>query len=382
MAILTCGQPMKIPGNISKQRMIRLCHALSLIFFACIFVVTCRQKGIEDISIFWNKDKAAGIVIPKRLLTDVPADTISKYLQVRLVNNSTPMLGVFESTDDRIVFKPVIALSPGMSYEVVFRMNVIGRLIIPVISNSGLPYLQAVYPTADTLPENMLKMYLRFSAPMREGEALRHITLLDNNNDTIPDVFLDLQPELWNNERTALTLWLDPGRIKRDLIPNRQMGSPLHQGKQYVLVISSDWKDARGLFLRQSYRKKFAVAARDSLIPQPAQWVVYAPSSKTSQAVQVRLSKPLDYYLLKETIQIINEKGNTVAGKILISGKETLFEFIPDEPWQPGNYRIRVAAHLEDLAGNNLIRPFDLDLQKPQPQNDKKVFERAFEIKL
>lgn len=248
------------------------------------------------------------------------------------------------------------------------------------MSNSGLPYVQAVYPTADTVPENMLKMYLRFSAPMREGEALQHITLLDDKNDTIPDVFLNLQPELWNNERTVLTLWLDPGRIKRDLFPNRQMGNPLHQDKLYVLVISNDWKDARGLFLRQSYRKKFVVAARDSLIPQPAQWVVYAPSFKTSQPLQVSLGEPLDYYLLKETIQIINEKGNPVAGKIFITGKETVFEFIPDEPWQPGHYRIRVAAHLEDLAGNNLNRLFDRDLQDPQTQEEKDVFEKVFEI--
>ena len=380
MVILTYGQPMKTPGNILNLRWIRLSHALSLIFFACMFVASCRQKGIENISIFWNKDKAAGIIIPKRFLSNVPTDSVSHDLEVRLINNSTPMLGVFETTDGRIVFKPVIALSPGMSYEVVFRKNVIGRLIIPVISNSGAPYLQDVYPTADTVPENMLKMYLRFSAPMREGEASRHITLLDNNNDTVPDIFLNLQPELWNNERTVLTLWLDPGRIKRDLIPNRQMGNPLHQGKQYVLVISGDWKDARGLFLRQSYRKKFVVDARDSLTPQPAQWIVSAPSPKTSQPVQVRLGEPLDYYLLKETIQIINEKGNSVAGKILITGKETLFEFIPDQPWQPGHYRIRVAAHLEDLAGNNLNRLFDRDLQVPQTRKDQQFFDKAFEI--
>ena len=39
--------------------------------------------------------------------------------------------------------------------------------------------------------------------------------------------FLDLQPELWNAEGTVLTLWLDPGRIKRDLIPNKELGIPL-----------------------------------------------------------------------------------------------------------------------------------------------------------
>ena len=82
----------------------------------------------------------------------------------------------------------------------------------------------AIYPTQDTVPENLLKIYLQFSKPMREGQALRHIELLKNNRDTLPGVFLDLQPELWNVDRTTLTVWLDPGRIKRDLQPNGPIG--------------------------------------------------------------------------------------------------------------------------------------------------------------
>ena len=35
-------------------------------------------------------------------------------------------------------------------------------------------------------------------------------------------IFLELENELWNPEHTQLTLWLDPGRIKRDLIPNQR----------------------------------------------------------------------------------------------------------------------------------------------------------------
>ena len=37
-----------------------------------------------------------------------------------------------------------------------------------------------VYPTADRLPENQLKFYLHFSAPMSRGDVYKHIKLLDD----------------------------------------------------------------------------------------------------------------------------------------------------------------------------------------------------------
>ena len=77
------------------------------------------------------------------------------------------------------------------------------------------------------MPENLLKIYLRFSHPMREGQSDKYISLIKNGKDTLPDVFLNLQPELWNEDRTVLTVWLDPGRIKRDLQPNLKLGNPL-----------------------------------------------------------------------------------------------------------------------------------------------------------
>ena len=102
---------------------------------------------------------------------------------------------------------------------------------------------------------------------MSEGQSQKHIFLLNHNNDTIKDVFLDLQPELWDEDRTVLTMWLDPGRIKRDLIPNLQKGNPLKKGQQYTLAVAGEWKDEEGLPLKASYTRKFFVGERDSTGP-------------------------------------------------------------------------------------------------------------------
>lgn len=379
--MLTCGQLMKIPGNISKQRMIRLSYALSLIFFVCIFPA-CAPEGSKEITIVRNKGQAVGIAVPKRFLDHVPGDAFSKVLHVRVENNTIAMLGEYTASGNYIIFKPLVPLSPGMNYEVLLQNKIIGKLTIAMPNAAGAPQLLTVYPTADTLPENLLKLYLQFSAPMREGEAMQHVFISDHQGDTLQDILLDLQPELWNSERTALTLWLDPGRIKRDLIPNRQKGNPLTQGKQYTLVISSEWKSAGGLPLKQSYQKNFNVGAWDSIISQPERWKLQLPAAKTNQAVCIQFNEPLDYFLLQETIRIVDANGKPIVGNIKVINKETGFEFTPDKLWQPGLYRMLIGSHLEDLAGNNLNRLFDRDLRVPQPQNDKQIFERAFEIKL
>ena len=358
--------------------MIRLGNVLSLIFFVITFILACKWKHSSEITIVWNNKQATAIAIPRPLLNAEPADPIFTHVRLRLKNKVTLMLGSSEVSDDQVIFKPLIPLTPGQTYEVLFRTKLIGEIKIPAPDVANAPSLTAMYPTADTLPENLLKIYLKFSAPMREGEALEHIYLLGENNDTLRDIFLDLQPELWNPERTVLTLWLDPGRIKRDLVPNQQMGKPLQAGRVYTLVISNDWKDVQGLALKQSYRKRFHVAARDSISPNPKQWQITVPKSK-NEALKISFTEALDNYLLQETIAIVNDAGKVIEGRTEIMKNENGISFYPQQSWAPGKYRIRVQSHLEDLAGNNLNRLFDRDV-RVQGVGDKKIFEREFMV--
>ena len=38
------------------------------------------------------------------------------------------------------------------------------------------------------------------------------------------DAFLPLDADFWNDDRTRYTVFFDPGRVKRGILPNRQMG--------------------------------------------------------------------------------------------------------------------------------------------------------------
>ncbi len=349
----------------TRQRLIRLCAPYNLIFFVAWLSVACHQPEDDRITIRWAGNRATGLAIPKRLVQSLPADSLSHYLSVRLAGKETAILGTYQSVGDDLIFEPLVPFTRGLRYSVWLKNTRLGELSIPALAISDKPTLLAIYPSQDSLPDNLLKIYLHFSRPMREGQSQRYVALLKNKTDTLPGVFLDLQPELWNADRTRLTLWLDPGRIKRDLQPNKRLGAPLQTGLYYQLVVSADWPDAQGAQLGKTTTKPFLTVQRDSLSPIPAQWSLQPPKSGTVQPLNVGFGEALDYSLLTETLHVITEDGKAVSGTWQVGHEEKRSGFKPDQPWQAGRYRLQIEGRLEDLAGNNLNRSFDRDLTRP-----------------
>lgn len=369
----------------NSTKKIRVCLLPVLIF--SFLLIRCgnrdekHEPDVPAITILWEKNKAAGLVISRELLADTPVDSIDKWLQVHLaIGSSSPaILGRYIVGKNEVEFIPLIPLTPGLKYEVTLKGKPIGQTEIDRIVGSKLPEVVEIYPTADTVPENLLKLYVEFSKPMQEGKALDYIRLV-KNGDTIPDVFLDLQPELWNKESTILTIWFDPGRIKRDLQPNLAMGPPLKKGLQYQLVIKPGWPDKEGAVCVYSYTRLFFTTIRDGISPDPAKWIIEVPKPESDQPVEVVLHESLDYMLLKNAIHVTDDKGKDVPGSIDVKNKERSIEFTPSSPWKAGNYILEVESRLEDLAGNNLDHPFDNDLTQKQ-QKQKEVVKRTFQIR-
>jgi hypothetical protein len=61
-------------------------------------------------------------------------------------------------------------------------------------------------------------------------------------------------------------------------------------------------------------------------------------------------------------MHVTTPAGEKIAGSIAIKEHETLWQFHPDAPWKAGPYFLDVATLLEDLAGNSLDRPFEVDV--------------------
>jgi len=290
-----------------------------------------------------------------------PTGDLASTFSVHVGMSETPMLGDYEVSGDSVIFRPRFPLSSGVSYRAVFHPP--GAAKLETIFEGPAPpagpktTVTQIYPTADTVPENTLKFYIVFSAPMSQGDAWRHLKLLDDQGKPVDLAFLEMRQELWNPESTRLTVLFAPGRIKRGLVPNLEDGPPLRAGATYTLTIDPTWSDARGLPLESPHTKKFRVGQADRVPPEPKQWKVTAPKAGTRDALLLDFGKSMDYALLLRLVSVPD-----VNGTVEIGPRESVWRFTPDDPWKAGQHQIKVDTALEDLSGNGIGRPFDIDV--------------------
>lgn len=367
--------------DLINNKKIRFHFIWSLVFSFLLIGCADKKKETLSVNIQWNGNRAESIVVPLKLLPYIPKDSIELLLQIQLANTNAPILGEYIITEDAVVFQPLIAFTRGLKYQVRLRDNLLSEIEIPLNNAQPAPEVVAIYPSSDTVPLNLLKIYIVFSKPMQEGQSLNNIAVIKNGKDTIPSIFLDLQPELWNKERTILTLWLDPGRIKRDLQPNKKMGLPLEQGGSYQIIVKQNWQDMEADSLAFIYRKEFMVGLWDNSSPDIRDWTMVIPKSGSNEPLKIELHESLDYLLLKNTFRIIDSKGNVIKTVIETDSEEMVLNLIPSVAWSSGDYIVEIESRLEDLAGNNLNRLFDREITNKSKELQKEIYTMSFHIK-
>ena len=298
-------------------------------------------------------------------------DAPNVVIEARLagVDTSLPaMAGRVESFGDSTRFRPAFSFVPGESYRIKATSSVCSLTLDTTFTLGKPKSLQrtrviAVFPTTNVLPMNQLKVYVHFSAPMRAGEAAAHARIVDDvTGRTVPDAFYSLEDELWDPEQTRLTLLFDPGRIKRGLKPNEELGLPLREGRCYRLIIDPAWLDANGDTLAVGFEKRFDVVAPDRAAPRVATWATSIPRAGSLGTLSVAFPEPLDHALLERSLVVRDSAGKPIGGRSIVSTGETGWLFVPRYAWRAGRYTLEVDTDLEDLAGNNLRRLFDTDL--------------------
>lgn len=288
------------------------------------------------------------------------------------------LLGDYETGGGVLRFTPRFPLQPGLRYLAVFDPSRLpgkeatGRglvvekeFFLAKAPSVATTVVEHVFPTRRTLPENLLKFYLHFSAPMRRGEVYQYIRLLDSSKQAIDLPFLELDEELWDPEGRRFTLFFDPGRIKRGNRPREEVGPSLEQGKSYTLLIDRRWLDAAGNPLKESYQKHFTVGLPDETQPSPESFRISPPPAASQEALVLGFPESLDHAMLQRVINVTDPGGNRLRGQISIEAEETQWRFVPDNAWKEGRYQIVFDTTLEDLAGNSIGRPFEVDLFHP-----------------
>jgi hypothetical protein len=306
--------------------------------------------------------------------TEWQPDQWSALLRVGVDDQSLAMLGAYTVADDALRFTPSFPFDPGRTYHVRFDPARLpgdaGSASLPPIvttvaraaeHTTPTTVVARVYPTGDVVPENLLRMYVEFSAPMSRPSGIPFMKLLDEHNEEIRGAFLPLDYEFWSPDHTRFTAFFDPGRVKDGILPNQQMGRPLHAGQHVTLVINREWRDANGLPLKDDYRRVFTVGPMDREPLDTATWKLGPPAApRTRDPLVVEFPEPLDHGLLMRAMGVTRD-GATLDGEIVVGAGETRWTFTPREPWRAGTYQLLALDILEDVAGNQIGRAFEVD---------------------
>lgn len=284
-----------------------------------------------------------------------------------------PVQGTYQVLEDRVIFRPDFPFSPGVRYRVDVAEDLAATENIPGAHFSRLgrefvgvhfglpapapltpPQVERVFPTSDTLPENVLRFYIYFSNPMQRGWASRAIRLRGEDGRNVENVFMEFKQELWSPDQKRLTVLLDPGRIKRGLGTNTRLGQALKIGRRYTLTIEGIWQDAQGQPLAESFEKTFRVTPAIRSALELESWTLTVPSRGSRNVLAMTFDRPLDHALLTRLITVRDQGGQEVPGSIEVAQEETQWRFRPERPWASGHYSVVVDPILEDIAGNSL----------------------------
>lgn len=223
---------------------------------------------------------------------------------------------------------------------------------------STRPVVQAVYPSSEVVPENLLRIYIEFSHPMKTIGNIEKIKLMNEEGIEVKNVFFNNAYELWNPEQTQLTLILDPARVKTGLQAHDTYGRALEPQKKYILQIKG-LENVNHQSMEKPFEKVFHVEKADLQIPNSDKWQITFPKAGTTEAFVLDFPQMLDYNSLRQRLMITDANNIPIDGEILIGKSETEWRFSPIHPWQSKSYILHINTRLEDPSGNNINGLFD-----------------------
>ena len=164
-------------------------------------------------------------------ISGVPIDAdIRVHTQsAALAGGLPPMAGTFVAQDDAICFVPRFPFVGSTEYTVLVDGVAAVVVVRPSADPPATTTVVEIFPTAHEVPRNLLRFYVRFSAPMSEGCAARSIRLVDDDGDELPGALLPSDDELWDRDRRRLTVLLDPGADQAWPAPPSPSRLPAHR---------------------------------------------------------------------------------------------------------------------------------------------------------
>lgn len=348
--------------------MIRL-HCDFVIFLLLIF--SSRLMGQSSHNLHLPNDLHGAVKLNISTLPNLEAESLAYEELAVFVKNekgeyiTNAIQGDYKREGNYLLFKPYFPFESGMTYVVRTKdTRIDGPYSFQSFEIGKKKKLEeakiiSIYPSAHQLPENLLRFYIYFNTPMKKGQVLKHIQLIDAEGNIDRHAFMEFKQELWSADGKRLTILFDPGRIKKGVSTNILRGPALLDKKHYKLSISGTWEDVYGQPLSIHTTKEIEVVGAYRQHIKVGDWSVDKPKTNSHHPLTLHFDRIIDHALLQSMITVENKGKRPIAGHWEISEKEQQIQFIPEHKWQKGNYRIVVDSRLEDIAGNNLQNLLD-----------------------
>ena len=350
-----------------------------LLLFAAILTVACvpaREAGPIEAALATDAAGAATVRISGLSSRELAAlrglvdDAWPAVVSISVEGAAAPMAGAYAADSTGITFTPAFPFDPGRPYVV--RVDP-ARLPVPragaEISTTtvALPVRESprvrvvsITPSATTWPENTLRFYLHFSGPMSREPTAGRVKLLDQAGREVTGALLESDVDLWNEARTRVTVFFDPGRVKRGIRPNLEMGRALREGQRYAIAVDSAWRDAAGRPLEVGFHHVFRAGQAIERELDLAAWRITPPPAGARDTLVVTFPWALDHGLLRRVLSVASADGRVVDGTVDVDREETRWRFTPEAPWTSGAYVLVAEAILEDPSGNRIGRAFEI----------------------
>ena len=146
-------------------------------------------------------------------------------------------------------------------------------------------------------------------------------------------------------------------------------------------MIDTEWIDAADAPMKEGFRKEFEVGPPDREPIAVKDWKIQPPAAGTREALSIAFPESMDHALAKRMIQVA--RGDEfVSGAATLQEEERRWAFVPATVWRPGAYAIYVQKTIEDLAGNNIGKAFEVDvLEKIERRFTNETVRLSFEIR-
>ena len=225
-------------------------------------------------------------------------------------------------------------------------LAIAGGVLQTFPSDAKEPLKISFEPKAETIPANTLRMYFTFDHPARGLVHQSEVTLVGPDGSEIKDAFMNFGQELWSPDGKRLTVFFDPGKIKRNVEAQGDTASPLKEGKSYQIKLAN-------------YVHSFQAGppVRERL--NPRLWKVVEPSSHCGW-LEIRFDRLMDAALLLDQIEVIEaDSGIRISTTKQIQGGGAGLILRPKVKWRVGRYAIVASPILEDVSGNRIGESLD-----------------------